>query len=118
MPKTLGQATPRFPPAAELWLTLLFRDSLVTAAQREGPSLTPSWSSLMDAVAWEMVRELLGVGKSHPQARRHPVRGPSQSFSLRGGQGGEEYGSPARASSLVPSFHIGGYREGITKIRS
>lgn len=47
----------RFPRAAELWLTLLIRDSLVTAAQREGPSLTPSWSSLMDAVAWEMVRD-------------------------------------------------------------
>lgn len=63
--------------------------------------------------------QMLRGGEEPSSGKRTPrKRGPSQSFSLRGGQGGEEYGSPARASSLVPSFHTGGYREGNTQIRS
>lgn len=87
----LGQVAPLgagcyVPPAAMLWLTLLFCDCLPIVVQMEGPRLTPSQSSLVEAEAWDLVGELLGAEKDPSLVKRAPGKRDlvqCQSFSLQ-----------------------------------
>ena len=97
------------------WLTLLFCDCLPIVVQTEGPSLTPSQSSLMEADAWEMVGELLGAEKDPPWLRGHQggeIWPNVRALVFRGSRDCEEYGCPDCASSLVKRLHIQVLRRG------
>lgn len=73
----------------------------------------------MDAVAWEMVRELLGVGKSHPRARRHPGREAQvRALVLEEVKAVRSMGLPPVPAAWFQAFTLEVNREGNTQIRS